>query len=204
MEISVDGSIRQLDSPPETIGQLILQLKAEVSDTHKMVLSVSLDGAEIDLARQHEIAASPASDFSRLEFETTDGRLLCIATLEEAEKHIQPVLEEAARIADLLDAGKEAEAFSRILPCLAIWSTLIAAIQKCAALMDLDLATVCSGDTSLNDVVARLTDFLADLKSNIDAHDLVAVRDGMKFEMPEIAQMLSDQLSTLCSVVSSK
>lgn len=201
MEISIDGERREVALLPATIGTLIDELKTSVGQDDRVVLSVSVDGKEMDICRQQEIADTPAGQFGSVEIETADAKVLCRATLEEAGRHIQPVVDEASRVAELLDAGKDTEAFSRILPCLEVWSTIMAAVEKVAILLELDIREVTTGEASLPEVIQELAEMLRDLKEGIDARDLVAVSDAMKHEMPEVAGKLSEQLAALCSTI---
>jgi len=202
MEISVDGRTRRLDKLPDTIGELIDDLRESTIENERVILGVRVDGEDLDIAAQRRVASRPAADFSSIEVETADAKTLCIATLEEAGRHIQPVVDESLRISELIDAGRSEESLSRIIPCLEVWGTLIAAVQKVAVLLELDLNEVVTEEATLAEVVSRLAEVLRSLKANIDAHDFVAVRDSMKYEMPEVAGKLDRQLEALSSAVS--
>jgi len=202
MEISVDGRARRLDKLPDTIGELIDDLRESTIENERVILGVRVDGEDLDIAAQRRVASRPAADFSSIEVETADAKTLCIATLEEAGRHIQPVVDESLRISELIDAGRSEESLSRIIPCLEVWGTLIAAVQKVAVLLELDLNEVVTEEVTLAEVVSQLAEVLRALKANIDAHDFVAVRDSMKYEMPEVAGKLDRQLEALSSAVS--
>lgn len=202
MEISVDGHQRRLREIPETIGELIDELKESIIEEDRVILGVCVDGTELDIAAQRDIARKASVDFSSVTIATADARELCVATLEEAARHIQPVVDESLRVSELIDAGRKEEALSRIIPCVEVWSTLIAAVQKVSILLELDLNEVVADDATLAEVIGELAEILRALKANIDAHDTVAVRDAMKFEMPEIAGKLDRQLEALSSAVS--
>jgi hypothetical protein len=201
MDISVDGEKRPFDNPPETIGGLIDEVKTRAARSTRVVLSIRVDGADLDVAAQKRIAQSPICDFSSLAVETADAKSLCVATLEEAGRHIQPVIDEAERIGELIDQGKDGDALGRMAPCLEVLGTIVAAVEKVSILLELDLNEVAFEGASLADIITRLSDFLRSLKSSIDARDLVAARDSMKHELPEIASALEQQLSALSSAV---
>ena len=201
MDISVDGHVQPLNPLPRTIGVLLDELRTSAAREHRVILSVRVDGADVDINAQRRIATEPTSRFSAVAVETADAKSLCVATLDEASRHIQPVIDEAARLSDLLDAGRESEALARISPCLEILGTIIAAVEKVSILLELDLHEVAHDGSTLAEVVGRLTDFLRDLKKSIEDRDLVAVRDSMKHELPGVADSLAQQLTALSSVV---
>ena len=202
MEILVDGKKRHVDPLPDTMGELIHDLKSAAAQANRVVLSIAADGQELDVAAQREIAWKHLEEFSSVSVETADAKVLCLATLEESARHIQPVVDEANRIGELIAAGKDSEALRRIAPCLEVWSTILTAVEKVAVLLELDIREVVSNGASLNTVIEELSQFLHSLKSSIESRDLVAVRDAMKHEMPEIAGRLEAQLGALCSAVS--
>lgn len=201
MEISVDGLNLTLDDPPPTVGRLIDDLKNRTARSNRVILSIRLDGDDLDPPAQRRIADRPLDEFASLEVETADAKSLCVATLEEAGRHIQPVIDEAGRIGELIDQGKEADALGRMAPCLEVLGTIVAAVEKVSILLELDLNEVAFEGASLADIIGRLSEFLRDLKSSIDARDLVAARDSMKHELPEVASALEQHLSALSSAV---
>lgn len=204
MEISIDGRTREVEDLPDTIGKLIIGLKNAVGQANRVVLSVSLDGQRIDADGQRRIADRRPGEFSSVSLETADAKVLCLATLEEAAKHIEPVVDEASRIGDLIDAGKDDEALRRIVPCLEVWSTIISAVEKVGILLEIDLDKVATDEATLNAVIEDLAEFLRGLKASVDTHDLVAIRDRMKHEMPEMGARISSQLAALSSVITAK
>ncbi len=202
MEIIVDGRCRRLEKMPETVGGLLDLLKESVKADQRVVMAVRLNGEELDIQAQQRIAPQRPCELASVEIETADARALCVATLEEAARHIQPLVDECGRIGELIDAGRREESLSRIVPCLEVWSTLIAAVQKVAILLELDLKEVVAEDSTLAEVVMRLAEVLRALTADIDAGDFVAVRDAMKYEMPEVAGKLDSHLEALSSAVS--
>ena len=201
MDILIDGENRTVETLPKTMGELIGDLKDAAGRTDRVVLSVSVDGSEMDMTAQEGIAGRPVDDFSSVELGTADSKLLCSATIDEASRHISPIIDEAGRIAALLDEGKDDDARLRIVPCLGVLSMIIAAVEKVSILLSLDLSGISNNGVSMGDVIAELASFLQALKIAIDSGDFVAVRDAMKHELPEIAQKLEEQLAGLSRTV---
>ena len=202
MQVLVDGQAHAFDSMPVTIGGLLKEIRSSVVSQNRVILSINLDGAEMVAPAQVNAAGTPSANHSMLEVVTADARELCAATIEEAARHISPVVDESLRIADLIDAGKEEEALTRIATCLEVWGTIMAAVEKVCMLLGLKLEEVSHRDTTLADDIAGLAGFLQTLQSAIEARDLVGVRDTMKHEMGDVADRLENQLSALCTVVS--
>lgn len=201
MEIQVDGSRQEVQPLPATIGQLVSELRGAVTTAGKVVISVTVDGREMNEGEEVRISAQPVEEFANVSVLTAEPRVLCIETLEEVSRHVEPVIDECNRIADLIDAGKEAPAFERIVPCMEVWGAILGAVQKIAVLMEIDLENVGTEDETLTDSVTALVSFLQSLKGRIDSHDLVSVRDAMKHEMPEIADRISRQLTALSTAI---
>lgn len=202
MEVLVDGQARAFDNMPVTIGGLLEEIRSSAVSQNRVILSITLDGAEMVAREQADAAGTPSANHSMLEVITADARELCAATIEEAARHISPVVDESLRIAALIDAGKESEALTRIATCMEVWGTIMAAVEKVCMLLELKLEDVSHRDTTLADDIAGLAGFLQTLQTAIDARDLVGVRDAMKHEMGEVADRLENQLSALCTAVS--
>jgi len=204
MEISVDGVAREVPALHGTMGGLIGELKKDVLSQGRVVLAVSVDGRDMALKAQGEIAGRRVDEFSTLSVKTADPRELCLATLEEVSNHIQPIIDEAGRIAELIDQGKEAQALGRIVPCLEVWSAIVRAAQNISELMQVDLNGVTANNESLPESVRALVGLLGELKAGMDARDFVAVRDAMKNRMPEVSGRIAVQLDALFAAVSAK
>jgi hypothetical protein len=158
----------------------------------------------VDSEYEKQITSSSPSSFGELAVETADPKTLCMATLGEVCNHIQPIIEESARIAELIDTGKEAQALGRIAPCVEVWGAIVKAVHNIAQLMQVDMASVSTGQESLSATLRGLVDLLQAIKNHLDARDMVSIRDTMKHEMPDMALRVSAQLEALSSQVATK
>jgi hypothetical protein len=204
MHISVDGTRREAEALPETIGGLISGLKSDLLADGKVVLSVSVDGRVADAEYQREIADRPAADFGEVSVETADPKALCLATLEEVRNHIQPIIDESGRISELIDTGKEAQALGRIIPCVEVWGAIVKAVHNIAQLMQVDINEVATSDEALSETLRSLVDLLQSIRNHMESRDLVSIRDVMKHEMPEVARRVGAQLEGLSNLVAAK
>ena len=204
MQIKVDGKNQEDKFSAKTAGKLLSEMRQAVTSAGRVITSIEVDGKELSQAEEKKMASARVKEFNLIEVRTAEPRELCLATLQEVGRHIQPIIDESARIASLIDTGKEVQAFERILPCLEVWSAILAAVQKIAALMQVDVKQISSAQEPLSESVGALVRFLQCLKTSIDGQDLVAVRDAMKHEMPEVAARISAQISALSAAISSK
>lgn len=204
MEVSVDGARLDIASRPITIGTLIRDAKETVISRGRVILSVSIDGREMDAEAEREIADKPVTGFRRLVLETAHPRDLCIETLQEVARHIQPVIDEGARISELIDTGKEKAAFDRIVPCLEVWAAILSAMQKVATLMDIDIAKISADGESLPEGVKGVIGFLQGMRDALAERDLVSVRDALKHQMPQVARRMTAQVEALSAAVAAK
>lgn len=204
MQISVDGSIRESHPLPATMGKLISDIKNDLLSSGRVALSFSLDGRVVDSEYEKEIAAMPPGTFRELSVEAADPKALCLATLAEVANHIQPIIDESARIADLIDTGKEAQALGRIAPCVEVWGAIVKAVHNITQLMQVDTREITASGESLSDTLRRLVELLQSVKNRVDARDMVGVRDAMKHEMPDVARRTAAQLESLTSRVAAK
>jgi hypothetical protein len=204
MEISVDGSPRNTHVIPATIGTLIADLKNDLLDDGRVILSLTLDGRTVDGEYEKEVAGMSPGVFGRFSVETADQKTLCLATLDEVAHHIQPIIDESARIAELIDTGNEAQAFGRIGPCVEVWGAIVKAVHNIAQLMQVDMMSVAACDETLSSALKGLVELLQSIKNHVDARDLVALRDVMKHQMPEVAKRIAAQLDALSNQVAAK
>lgn len=204
MEISVDGNRRDVSEQPATMGKLISRLKSDILATGRVVLSMEVDGRAVDADYEKRIQERLVEEFSEILVETADPKELCLATLDEVANHIQPIIDESARISDLVDTGKDTQAFGRIVPCIEVWGAIVKAVHDITQLMQVDMNQVATDDETLSDCLRALVGLLQKIKDSMDARDLVAVRDAMKHEMPEVADRIATQLEALSSLVAAK
>jgi len=204
MEISVDGNRRDVSEQPATMGKLISRIKNDVLAGGRIVLAIEVDGHAVDADYEREIHDRPVGDFRKVSVETADPKTLCLATLEEVSHHIAPIIDESARISDLVDTGKDTQAFARIVPCIEVWGAIVKAVHDIAALMQVEMDQVATNDESLSESLRALVELLQRIKDSMEARDLVGVRDAMKHEMPEVADRIAAQLEALSSLVAAK
>jgi hypothetical protein len=179
-------------------------IRRDVLSSGRIVCAISLDGNAIDAQYEESIAEESVENFGGLIIETADPKTLCLATLEEVAHHILPIVEESARISELIDSGKEVQALGRIVPCMEVWGAIVKAVHDIAQLMDVDMDDIASEDESLSQSLRSLVDLLHNIKSAMDAHDMVTIRDAMKHEMTAFAKRVSTQLEALTSLVAAK
>jgi hypothetical protein len=204
MKILVDGKRQDMRPLPKTMGNLIADLRTAVTNAGRIVLKVSVDGRELSEGDEAKIASHPISGFGTVAVATSDPKTLCVSTLEEVSRHIQPVIDECERIANLIDAGKELAALERILPCIEVWGAILATVQKVSILMHVNVSEVSADNEGLSEAIAGVGRLLGGLKTSIDSHDIVSVRDAMKYEMPEIAKRVAGQIQALSAAIAAK
>jgi hypothetical protein len=202
MQISVDGAQRETDVSPGTMGRLISNIKSDLLATGKVVLSLSVDGRAIDAEYERQICELPVEKFGELSVETADSKKLCLATLDEVHHHIAPIIDEAVRISDLLDAGKQEQALGRVISCTEVWGAIVKAVHNIAQLMQIDIDQVRAGDQSLRETLRSVVALLQTIKNHMDSRDFVGIRDTMKHEIPEVAKRFDAQLTALSRMLS--
>ncbi len=204
MQVTIDGTPRETNGLPSSIGRLISELKSDLLAAGKVVLSVSIDGKVIDAQYEREISTLPVDSFTELCVETADPKSLCLATLDEVRNHVQPIIDESARISDLIDSGRQTQALGRIIPCIEVWGAIVKAVHNIAQLMQVNTAEVSAGQETLSDTLRALVDLLQSIKNHMDSQDMVSLRDAMKHEMPDVARRIGAQLESLSALVSAK
>lgn len=204
MKILVDDKRQDMRPLPKTMGNLIADLRTAVTNAGRIVLTISVDGRELSEDEERKIGPEPITRFGAVAVATSEPRALCLSILEEVGRHIQPIIDECDRIASLIDSGKELPALERILPCIEVWGTILATVQKVSGLMQVNINEVSTDKEALSEAVAGLVRLLQSLKASIDSHDMVSVRDAMKYEMPEIAKRISGQVQALSAAISAK
>jgi len=204
MEISVDGNPREVCVLPATVGKLISDIRNDLLDGSRVLLSYSLDGRIVDSEYEREISGMSPGAFKILTLETADPKALCLATLDELRNHIQPIIDESARISELIDTGRDAQALGRIAPCVEVWGAIVKAIHNIAQLMQVETDKVSANDETLSEGLGALVELLQMIKNHMEARDLVSLRDAMKHEMPEVARRIAAHLDALSGQVAAK
>ena len=151
MKILVDDKRQDMRPLPKTMGNLIADLRTAVTNAGRIVLTISVDGRELSEDEERKIAAEPIARFGAVAVTTSEPKALCLSILEEVGRHIQPIIDECDRIASLIDAGKEMPALERILPCIEVWGTILATVQKVSGLMQVNINEVSTDQEALSD-----------------------------------------------------
>jgi hypothetical protein len=175
-----------LDPPSEaaTLGDLLAAMRAR--DPGRLVVSIRLDGKVIADEQLDSAKALPLSTACKLELETDSIHLLAADALGQAADAMEQIRPHHVRVAELIAAGKNAEAMALLSECLACWNSAEETLRQTWELVGKDLHPAAPGETP-EDLVQHVGDLLRRIQERLQARDFVAVADLVEHEMPPAA-----------------
>lgn len=164
----------------QTLGQLLAHLQKE----NRLVVHVLVDGQEPDLSEMGSLRRIPL-DRHTLFVETADPRDLACQALAEVEAQLDEADRLRAQASDLILAGQQQQAMTKLSGCFATWQNAPESVLKTAQILRVDLEQVRVEGKPLVDGVRLFAEQLRHIKEALENRDFVALNDILTYEAPE-------------------
>jgi hypothetical protein len=163
----------------QTLGQLLAHLQKE----NRLVVHVLVDGQEPDLSEMGSVRRIPL-DGHTLFVETADPHDLAFQALSEVEAQLDEADQLRAQASDLILAGQQQQAMTKLSGCFATWQAAPESVLKTAQILRVDLERLRVEGKPLADGVRLFAEQLRHIKEAVENRDFVALNDILTYEAP--------------------
>lgn len=200
MQHSLDGT--PITAPAATLREL-LALARDQLEAGRLVVEVragerALSADEIEARLPLPLAGEPLSLVS------AEPGSLATAALDAALDQLSEVGNQQIQAADRLQADQPGEAFALLGDALAGWIQVSAAASQACQLTGVDLASLDVGGVSGAEAAVELAERLRGLRSEVEAHDTIALADSLAYVWPEVVERWQRLLEELQSRIESR
>jgi hypothetical protein len=128
---------------------------------------------------------------------TADPTELVCTTFAEAADALNDADELHREAAELIQADQSRKAMEKLCDALSIWVAVQEAVQKGAALIQVDLDDLKICETTAQQSVERLAVQLQEMKQAVETEDPVHLSDTLMYELPDVVQQWRAMLREL-------
>jgi hypothetical protein len=197
MPVTVDDSPLETDQLGlRTVGQVLSHLMKR----NRLVVHVTIDGAEPDMNRMSNLRASEIGQHA-IRIETVEPRQMALDILQQVETQLDGAERFKTDAADLLQKNQTGKAMEKLLNCISAWQNAQQSIVGTAQLMKLDLETIQIENGKLTDLLNQVSSQLQLLKSALENRDFVTLSDLLIYETTQTNDQWMSALSAVRKLI---
>ena len=184
MEIFVDNEPYCPREPaPVTVDQLIAQIRPELSDNDRMIVTIACDQKEIPEHEIDEVLSREIAAYRRLDFTTATVPELATGAMQTAMTILSATRTKQTEAIELLSKDRNEEAINVLSECITGWVQTHDTVVKTVSLVGLNIDDLTHDGknvvASLNEVAHHWTQ----LKECLAAGDYVLLNDLLQYEI---------------------
>lgn len=184
MDIFVDHEpYSPTDPAPATIDELLSQLKPQLANRNRIVVSISCDQK---LLAEDEITQALTQDLAglqRLDLTTAAVHELALEALEAARSILGETRAKQDETIELLSKDQNDAAIGALGECLAGWTQAHDTVVKTISLLGLNIDELAHEGKKVLDTLNEVTHHLTQLKECLGAGDFVLLNDLLQYEI---------------------
>lgn len=201
MIVTLDGEkVNETFAADDTLQSVIDGVRTTLL-ANRMVVGVSIDGQACNDQVLSDRLEERISGVQQIDLESGDPRAISAEALRTVASDMQEVAAEQIDIADEINAGNIAKAVTRIGEFVKAWQSVRQVIVQTSTLLQRDLTQFEYDGQPLTEHLNSLVTQLNDLKSALDAQDMVLLADLLHFEVPPLCEMWKEMLNELADDV---
>lgn len=194
MQVYLDE--RRCEVCAESVGEAIAAAAEIVHKDGRMIVEVSVDGEQWT-ERELNSPEHVHSLVGDIRLITADPTELVCTTFAEAADALNDADELHREAAELIQADQNRKAMEKLCDALSIWVAVQEAVQKGAALIQVDLDELKICETTAQQSVERLAVQLQEMKQAVETEDPVHLSDTLMYELPDVVQQWRAMLREL-------
>lgn len=189
MEIFVDDKPCPIDvSASQTVGDVLDQILQQARAAGRAVLSVRIDGAEIDGEGLARVLADKTDAYARLDFVTGMAADLAVDALSRVQAMLMELRPAGEQAVEKLNQGQTAEAMDLLGHYFDGWRQAHQAVSQSAQLLHVDLGAMSVDGAPVSDLFKQAVEQLGQLKEALESRDHVTVADILSYEFGETTE----------------
>lgn len=205
MPIYLDNEIlTPSPGPDSTVHELIAQLRPELAQNNKMVVSIRCDNEDVPDTQVDEILKRRVDAVGRLDLITASIPHLALGALDEALNVLRDTRQQQTQIVDALSRDDAQQALELLGQCAAAWSLAHDSVLKTVQLLGLNLEGMTYNGAPLLDILNTVNGHLSQLKECLQARDFVLLNDLMQYDIVPHFDQWEGMIKTVAEAISSK
>ncbi|MFC1783693.1 hypothetical protein ACFL02_08935 [Planctomycetota bacterium] len=193
MKLLLNGQeLVEIEPAPTTLGAALVTVQEQHITDDQVISTVYVDGEPLTAERLAEWRDRPVDDFEEAYIESLKRNMLAAQGLRIVAQGLGESRAERDQIVEHLGQGRSTEAMKMLNGYLQVWGTAQQSLASAGRLMEIELDTIevnaPSSETDdeqtrpLLELFHRLTKQLKELKSALEAQDLVLLGDILEYE----------------------
>jgi hypothetical protein len=187
MIVTLDG--QRLEQPlaaEQNLGSLLEHVRTHAGE--RLLVSVSLDGRVLNDVELQASMSRPVPHSAQLDVESSEPIALVVSVLRGLAASFEDAGAELPAIADGLGATENSAAIRRISGIISLWQTSYRALAQCSGILQRDLTELATDERAVRDHLVELIAQLSELRRVLEARDVVALTDMVRYELPALAE----------------
>ena len=197
--------LEQLESLPETVGEILDQLRDEISKNGKVITSIAVDKDVLKTNSSREKAwLRHSSEVERVDLTVEEPRYLLTSGLTDTRDFLQSLRNDLVSTATAFRLGDEATANNELARCLDDLQLVLTGMSAASRLPGVEAETKSLRENLLSSN-PRLLPLLDSMYKAQASGDYVTLADGLEYDLTEIAdEWISVLNHTLRSMATEK
>ena len=184
MEIFVDNEPYCPREPaPVTVDQLIAQIKPELSDNDRMIVTIACDHKEIPEHEIDEVLSREIAAYRRLDFTTATVPELATGAMQTAMSILSATRAKQTEAIELLSKDRNEEAINVLSECITGWVQTHDTVVKTIGLVGLNIDDLTHDGKNVVAILNEVAHHLTQLKECLAAGDYVLLNDLLQYEI---------------------
>jgi len=167
----------------QTLGELLHAASHQLSDSSRIIAEVRQDGEP--LTPEALDAAQGEAPTGEIHLISTDARRLSLDVLEQVQQRLQESGEIMESAAALFQQDRATEGMEKIGAAMQVWQQVQQAVSQSATLMKVNLDALEYDGRTIDAWSTELLEKFKQLRSSIEAGDVVGLSDALAYEWPE-------------------
>jgi hypothetical protein len=190
MDITVNGAPHNMKvEPTNTLGQVYQELVQSLAQSGKVVSSVQVNGESLPGGRIWDLASSPISDIHTLELAIQEVDDMVRDTLASTDEHLENLVTEIEKTANMFRIGDELEAHQRLGTCISGLQWFLRALNTFQSFLHLDFTQMTLAQTTAEEAVQEFVPVVDDLLDAQSEGDVILMADLLEYELaPKLTQ----------------
>ena len=208
MKLLLNGQeLDNIQPEPETLGAALFAIQDNHIKEDQVISTIRVDGEPLTAELLAEWKNRSVDDFDETHIESLKRNLLAAQGLRILSEGLAESKTDRDQIVDHLCQGRSSPAMTMLNGYLQIWNGAQQSLLSAGRLLEVDIDSIeiyCPDSESgepkvglLIDVLDSLTDNLKEVKSALEAQDLVLLGDILEYEFGPLTENWQDMLTQL-------
>ncbi len=204
MEVYINSEPIEVGIDPEdTLAEVLGMIQSNFIEQGDIVTGILIDGRVVDPDILAEIKVKPSNEFEEVNLSVRPANKFAAEGLMTISVHLDNSIGLRKEVVDLLQQGSSQEAMVKLNEYVTFWAGLQSTLGSACRLVGVDISAMEVYDADGNDgqmvmdFVNSLSEQLVELKSALEAGDLVLLGDILEYEFGDLTDSWRDILQKL-------